>query len=130
MAVLGSSSVATWAIWNRFPMVWGAIIASSQVLSVINHYLPYQKRIEEISKMKSGLAPVYSDMEYNWFNVADGSLTEQEINDLIKKFDDRWTNLELMYFTSDALPYKEKLAKRAEGKEIQYFKAKFQLEEK
>ena len=43
LAVASSGSIAAWVVWNRFPFVWGAIIASSQVITVIKPYFPYFK---------------------------------------------------------------------------------------
>lgn len=79
-AVASSASIAAWATWQQLSFWWGLIIAASQVLVAVNEFLPYTKRIQELSNMKAALTPVYNKMEKEWFSVANGSITEEEIN--------------------------------------------------
>lgn len=39
-AVASSSSIAVWAVWGKYPLVWGAIIAISQVVDATKGFVP------------------------------------------------------------------------------------------
>ena len=67
LAVFSSGAVASWAIWDEFKTEWAILIALSQVLSVINEFLSYKKRIEEIPQLTHKLTIIYNKMEKNWF---------------------------------------------------------------
>ncbi|HOT14476.1 MAG TPA: hypothetical protein PK252_06910 [Bacteroidales bacterium] len=41
IAFSSSSSVASWIIWNKYQVVWSAIIVISQLLTVIKPYIPF-----------------------------------------------------------------------------------------
>lgn len=43
LVITTSSSVTAWAIWDHFGMVWGAIIAISQLLTLIKPSFLFQK---------------------------------------------------------------------------------------
>ena len=48
LAIASSTSIAGWALWNKYIYVWTAIIALSQVINAILPYLPYKERIKSL----------------------------------------------------------------------------------
>ena len=104
MAIASCSSIAAWTIWQQYAYVWGVIIAVSQVIGAINEFLPYQKRIEELSNLESEWSVVFLSMEKKWYSVANGKLTDNEINDLLFEFENDWNIISDKYFKEDALP--------------------------
>jgi len=125
LAICSSTAIASWAIWSKIGIVWAIIIAVSQVISVVNEFLPYQKRISEISDMKAALTLLYYDIEHDWFKVANGELKEEEINDLNRDYLKKWAVIDDKYFFKDSLPCKEKCVKYAQNKKIEYFNTMF-----
>jgi uncharacterized UPF0160 family protein len=121
LAVLSANSVAGWAIWSSYAKVWGAIIAVSQVILIVNDYLPYQKRVSEICKLRSSLMEIYLKMENRWRDVQAGELTDDEINDLRTRLLKAWSGIEEKHFTDDALPERKMFIKRANVKKNTYF---------
>ena len=83
-AVVSSTSIAAWAIWQQFSLLWSIIIAISQVLNAIKVYWPYNIRLKLIASFMEDLKYLYNKMEYNWLKVSNGELTEEEINDLLE----------------------------------------------
>ena len=65
-AVASSAAIAAWATWQNLSFWWGLIIVASQVMTAVNEFLPYKKRIKELSDIKAALTPVYNDMEKDW----------------------------------------------------------------
>ena len=88
-AVASSAAIAAWAAWQNLSFWWGLIIVISQVVTAVNEVLPYKKRIKELSDLISELTPIYNNMERSWHDVANGSLTEEEINDSAAKEDNQ-----------------------------------------
>lgn len=128
MAVASCSSIAAWTIWKQLAFLWGVIIAVSQVVGVVNEYLPYQKRIEEISNLKSEWSLVFLSMEKDWLKVSKGDMTEEEINDLLFQYEKEWNEADDKYFQEDALPFKQKCYDYAEDKMMLYFKRYYEGE--
>ena len=121
LVITSSSAIASWAVWQSLAFLWGLIIVLSQVLSMVNRYLPYKKRIKEISNMKMQLTPIYNEIEYKWFKVANGICSENEINDLIYNFNKKWTEINEQFFIDDNLPYNKTFEESADAKKNTYF---------
>ena len=43
LALASATSVTTWAIWDKFPLVWASIVAFSQILHIIKPHIPFVK---------------------------------------------------------------------------------------
>ena len=114
MAIISSGSVATWAIWKQLPVLWMALVMGSQIVSVIKDYLPYRKRINELSDLKCQLTFIYTEIEEKWLQVSDGTFNEHEINDLIYQFNRQWNEIDAKYFINDFLPYSKRIADQAQ----------------
>lgn len=50
VAIASSTSIAAWAIWQKYSFVWSIIIAISQVLTTIKGFLPYST-IKDVSSI-------------------------------------------------------------------------------
>lgn len=125
MAIASCSSIAAWTIWEKQAFIWGIIIAISQVVGVINEYLPYQKRVEDISNLRTEWSAIFLSMEKNWLDVSNGNMTESEINNSLYEYENNWDEAESKYFKEDSLPTKPKLSDAAEEKVMLYFKHKY-----
>lgn len=82
-AIASSSSIAAWAIWKEWSYVWAVIIAISQVLTAIKQYLPFGRRLKYLQPFIEDMKLLYLKMEYDWYKVAGGDLSESEINALL-----------------------------------------------
>lgn len=125
LAVTSSGAIAAWAVWRQFPVLWAGIIATSQVITAIKPYLPYEKRIEGIYDILIQLTGVCNEIEAKWFYVASGSLSEEEINDLYYKYEKRWTDVETKSMKGDCIPADGRIARIANAKKEKYFENEF-----
>jgi hypothetical protein len=80
LAVTSSSSIAAWAIWTEYQMVWACIIASSQVIAAVKHLLPYKKRLNALNKLGDILSLIALKAEKDWFYVSEGTWDEEQIH--------------------------------------------------
>lgn len=124
-AVVSSSSIAAWAVWNELSYVWSVIIAVSQVLSAVKDFLPYSNRLKVIVPFKDDLKFLYNKIEFNWFNVASGELTEEEINKMLFDFKNEFANIENKNLKEEILLDNAAFKEKADEKTELYFKNNF-----
>lgn len=124
-AVVSSSSIAAWAVWNELSYVWSVIIAVSQVLSAVKDFLPYSNRLKVIVPFKDDLKILYNKIEFNWFNVASGELTEEEINKMLFDFKNEFANIENKNLKEEILLDNAAFKEKADEKTELYFKNNF-----
>lgn len=125
LAVTSSGAIAAWAIWRDLPVLWAGVIAVSQVITAIKPYLPYEKRIEGIYDILIQLTAICNEVEAKWFYVSNGSLTEEEINNLYYGFEKRWSDIEAKGLKGDSIPADDKIALIANEKKEIYFESQF-----
>ena len=124
-AVVSSTSIAAWAIWQQFSLLWSIIIAISQVLNAIKVYLTYNIRLKLIASFMEDLKYLYNKMEYNWLKVSNGELTEEEINELLYTFKNEYTGIENKNMKEEILLDNENFKKEADQKTDFYFENNF-----
>lgn len=124
-AVVSSTSIAAWAIWQQFSYIWSIIIAISQVLNAIKAFLPYNKRLKVTITFLEDLKFLYNKIEYDWFKVSKGELTAEEINDILFAYKNEFTNIENKNLKEETLLDNEKFKKIADQKTDLYFQNNF-----
>ena len=124
-AIVSSTSIAAWALWQQLSFAWSFIIAISQVLSAIKVFLPYSRRLKSIVPFMEDLKFLYNRMEYTWFKVASGEMTEEEINEILYEFKNEYTNIENKHLKNETLLENEKFKKKSDMKTDAYFKNNF-----
>ena len=125
VAIASSTSIAAWAIWQIYSFVWSIIIAISQVLTTIKGFLPYSKRLKMLVPFMEDLKFLYNKIEYNWFKVASGDLSEDEINELLYSFKDEFANIENKNLKEETLLEKDNFREIADRKNDAYFANNF-----
>lgn len=122
LAIASSSSIAAWAIWQKYPMFWAAIIVLSNIIHAIKHLLPYTDRISFFSKVSIELQLLFNKYDRKFYDIFEGNLTEEEIHsytcDLIKD-----TNVIIhKYLKGKTIPYNNKIRDKAEDITVEEFK--------
>lgn len=62
-------------------MLWGIIIACSQILNVIKPYIPYFKYIKELNSKSLRIEILNIDWEELWDKIYDEKMSEQEMSE-------------------------------------------------
>ena len=91
----------------------------------MNELLPYRNRIKELSGTVSEVTPIYNQMEKDWFNVAEGMWSEEEINENMYKYIGQWSEIEGQLLKDDSLPHKQSCIDKAEEEKNSYFERCF-----
>jgi hypothetical protein len=120
LALTSSSSIAAWAIWQRYQIVWAILIALSQVVTSIKPFLPYKQRLKAVSELNDKIQEISLNCEKNWFPVAEGELTEKEIHERYIELRDKSLEAERKCLEKMVLPKKRKILKKAEDEADQY----------
>lgn len=121
LAITSSSSIAAWAIWNEYGFIWALLIAISQVVNAIKPHLPFSKRLEVLSRISNQLQILFNKVDYQWYKVANGELTENEINDALFDLKKQYTETIGKILESEPLPENEAFRKSADQKADYYF---------
>lgn len=129
LAITSSSSIAAWAIWQKYQIIWAIIIASSQVVTAIKPFLPYKQRIKAISDLNDRLQDISLNCERNWFAVAEGNLTEEEIHNLYIEIKNDSLEAEKKYLKSIILPKNRRILRIAETEADIYLRNTYHSEE-
>lgn len=73
-----TSSVAAWAIWNEFPLVWAFIIAISQLLTISKPYFLFPKYIKVFHEKNILWQQLTLDLEELWHKVNYSTIDESD----------------------------------------------------
>lgn len=93
LAIASSGSIAAWAIWQVHPMIWGLIIAVSQVLTVLKPYFPYFKYVKELNSKSFSVELLNIDIEQLWYKVQNGKISEDDAIKVYFNFRKRATGI-------------------------------------
>lgn len=81
LAIASASSVAAWAIWKIYPLVWAWIVGLSQVLHVAKPYVPFVKNDKEFMEMSLMYESLYLLYDKLWHVNEKTTKFEQVIED-------------------------------------------------
>ncbi|WP_394884293.1 hypothetical protein [Clostridium butyricum] len=124
LAFLSCGSIAGWSIWNSIPFVWTFLIAISQVITAIRPHLSLSKYIKSLYTFSINANNIFLDYEDNWYKVANGELTNEEINSLISKLKRKLTKLTDANITPTHVPENNtKALKKAQENTEAYFRS-------
>jgi hypothetical protein len=120
LAITSSSSIAAWAVWQKYHIMWAVIIALSQVVTAVKPFMPFKQRIKAICDLNDKMQEISLECENRWFSVAEGELTEKEIHELCIRLRNNALISEKKCLKSMVLPKNKKILKKAETEADQY----------
>jgi hypothetical protein len=122
-AVTSSASIATWAVWQKYPLVWGGIIAASQVATAIKPFLPYRKLQANTMGLINAFFPILLTVEESWYKICNENLQPEEIDSLLMAHKRDLQRVEAEHFKDSQLPHKPNLLAKAKEDSDEYFKS-------
>jgi hypothetical protein len=125
LAIASSGSIAAWAIWDKWSMIWPSIIALSQVVNVIRPYLPYQQRIKGISAAIRELHEIALDAENKWFAISEGQMTNEEIHEEFIRLKQRGVKILSNHFGPSPLPQRRAFIRESEQQAEAYLRSTY-----
>lgn len=101
LAIASSGSIAAWTIWNTTPIIWGTIIAVSQVITVIKPYFPYFKYVKEINSKSLKIEVLNIEFERLWYKIQNDKIKDEEASELYFSYQKEIA--EILNFNDDTL---------------------------
>ena len=120
LAIVSSSAIASWAIWKEQNFIWAFLIALSQVIGAIKHLLPFAQREKLIRVTLPELSKISSEVELEYYKVANGLISNQDIHNKTIEFKRKKSNV-ISRLDENALPEKNDFMTKAEEKTKIYF---------
>jgi|GEM_PF-1100510 hypothetical protein len=111
LALASSGSIAAWAVWKEYPIIWSSIIATSQVVHTIKPYFPYNKIAKELNSRCLKLELLNNEYARMWNKIQRGKLTEDTIEQYYFDYTKSFTEIlnlseDLVFNTSKEMEYK------------------------
>lgn len=98
--------------WVRFVCPTAALVL--QIFNATLEVFPYEKRKQELRELTNLLNPVYTDMETDWYRIADGEYTREEIAQKLIDYEKKRQDIQQHYLKDDVLPEQKYITKKAE----------------
>jgi hypothetical protein len=65
-AIASSGAIATWAVVQSYPLIWGGIIAATQVADALKDVFPLTARQQAASSLMMSLDALFIEALYEW----------------------------------------------------------------
>jgi hypothetical protein len=129
LAITSSGSIAAWAIWKDLIFLWPSLIALSQVITAVKPFMPFKHRLKVLVDLCNQLQITTLAMKQDWYSVAEGKLTEEEIHDLTVKYRAQSVDAEQRHLRDIIVPRKLDILAQAETDAEQYFRRHYPTRE-
>jgi hypothetical protein len=124
-AIASSTAIAAWAVWQSYPMIWGGIIAASQVADALKDVFPFTARHKAANDLATSLEALLIEALYEAEGVYAGQFTETEITDRRRKLMRLRHEAAVKSFPTGNLPERGDLLALADEAAATYFDSMF-----
>jgi hypothetical protein len=128
-AVASSGAIATWAVVQSYPLIWGTIIAAAQLADVLRDAIPLTARYKATSALVMSLDALFIEALFEWEAIFAGQLSNDEISERWRKLMQALLDAQKEQFPDGDLPERQELMALAEQDAISYFESRFGPEE-
>ena len=97
------------------------MIAILQVVNAVRAYLPYSTTLKNIALPQKSMKLLYNKMEYNWFQVKSGVLSEAQINEMLYNFENEYVEIENEILKDGVHLTNKRMVKQADDRTNTYF---------
>jgi hypothetical protein len=119
-ALASSGSIAAWAWWKDYPLVWGGIIAAAQLLDATKQVFPFTRTQKAASDLTVALELLFIDTQLEWERIYTGRVPEEAIMDRCAKLRKLQLEAERKHFPEGFQP-SQKLIQLATEETRDYF---------
>ena len=126
-AVASNDAIAAWAVIKAHPLVWGGVIAGSQLADAVKSTIPMTKTHAGAARLTQDLDALFIEAQFEWERIAAGKLEEDEISMARRHIMTVMHASETKHFP-EGLHSRPGLLKVAETRAASYFKGMFGME--
>jgi hypothetical protein len=123
--IASSGAIAAWAIVQAYPLVWGGIIAATQVADALKDVFPLTPRQQAANNLLMSLDALFIEALYEWEGVYSGRYDNEEIVERRRKLMQLRHDLDVKNFPTGDLPQRKDLMVLAENDAITYLESMF-----
>ncbi|MDO8769454.1 MAG: hypothetical protein Q7K57_12270 [Burkholderiaceae bacterium] len=120
LALTSTSSIAAWAVFKEYAMLWAGIIALAQVITAVKPFLPFRQRLKGLVALGDALQTIGLESEKGWYNVSEGKWSDELIHEKIIELAAKINKAEQKCLAGVVLPHKKKILKLAEAEADKY----------
>lgn len=113
LAITSSGSIASWAIWDTYSIVWGALIAISQLVTALKPYFPFHKHVHTLNQRCYKQELLFLDLIELWQNLSEKSEEESHIKSRLN-YIAKQINENEFFDDDDGFEFSEKIIKKAQ----------------
>lgn len=121
LAVGSSAALGTWAVWQKYPFLWGFIIALTQLIQAISPLLPYKKRMDLLGRLTSELDGLCIQAESDWYRIETGKCPQDEMSQLYIKLKKKKRSISESVLKGYTIPIAPRLSEEAKRLREIYF---------
>jgi len=119
-AFASCGAIGTWAVVKSYPMVWGGIIALSQLADAMREVFPFTANQKAASALSMTLDALLIEALYDWESIYAARFTIEEITERRRKLMQLRHDAETKHFPT-GLPERRRYLAVAEAEAVSYF---------
>ena len=121
------SCIAAWNVWQSHTLIWGFLIACSQIVQALFPKLPYNDILISTKFIITEVDRLLLDIDHDWLYLDIHNLSDDEILVLLTKHQQRYFDLVNQFFSGTYLPVIKYCEKRAERDCKNFFSTTYQI---
>jgi len=127
LAIASSGSIASWAIWSKFAMLWGFIIALSQLINALKPLFPFSKHVHTLNTRCYKQEVLFLELEELWFLVKDKRISEEDAQSRLSFLKKRISENEF-FDDDDGFEFSQEILDKAGRMTADTLKTKYNIE--
>jgi hypothetical protein len=120
-AIAASGAIATWAVVQAYPLVWGAIIAAAQVTDALRDVFPFAAHAQSAADLTDAPDKLFIEAIIEWETILTGRLSDGEISKRRGKLMDRRRQVVVKFFPKKNLRSRQDFLSMADRDAKVYF---------
>lgn len=127
LSLSSAGSVAAWAIWDKYQIVWAIIVGCAQILHVAKPYIPFLGKEKDFLSASYDYDTLYLKYERLWYDLENEKIEKQEIEKLFYKYRQEEIDLEKRHKASSC-PEINFITKKAQKDLNTYLALNYEME--
>ena len=114
LAITSSSSIAGWAIWSKWAMAWGIIIAASQVVTALKPIFSFNRHVHTLNTRCHKQEFLFLELDGLWHGLKNKEMSNDNAKTKLEHLKQRITENEFFDDDDSFEPDQEILEKASE----------------